>query len=86
MDSKMTKKLWVAMIATFLIGIFALAVQPTAANTSQVDQQVVAQSTGLGSQVMFVFDRWIGMLAGVGLVLIIVLVTMIIMRRRALHS
>lgn len=42
----MMKRLWVALIATFLIGIFALAVQPTAANVSQLDQQ---NESGVGS-------------------------------------
>lgn len=82
----MTKKLWVALIATFLIGIFALAVQPTAANISQVDQQVAIQSMSLNPQTMFVFDRWTGLLAGAGVALITLLFYLVISRRKKLKA
>jgi len=46
MGQKMAKRLWVTLAITFFIGIFSLSVQPTAANTSQLDQQ---NETGSGN-------------------------------------
>jgi hypothetical protein len=46
MGLKMIRKLWVALIATFLMGIFSLSVSTTSANTSQLDQE---NTSGAGS-------------------------------------
>ena len=67
----MSKKLWVAMIATFLIGIFALAVQPTAANVSQLDQQndtgIAALRICTGSRMMQYFKPTLNRLDSVAI-------------------
>lgn len=55
----MTKKLWILLVVSFLVGLFALSVQPTAANVSQLDQENQAGSGNIlictGSRMMQTF-------------------------------
>lgn len=39
MDLKKTKRIWIGLVVTFFVGIFALAVQPTGARVSSLDQE-----------------------------------------------